>query len=686
MTFKNSRWFLIGIAFVSACSAPITSVLERENQKVRLSQVSKKKTGSRSLLPVDSNRIYSKETEKALKEKYTAYDKDESTGEDIMNMSLAEINVVAKSKNVPERAGKINLDFKVVVPSSLIDNKWQVRLTPFADKNGKIIEFDKILISGALFLKQQEKGYLMYQNFINSIIPDSTYMQHLFDEKGYQKTLYDLEEQFYYSWRKELLSQQRFIDWRSVRNKRHLLFNGLMERNRSSINSTNWKSMLPSYWLERDMLSVPGRWNNFLSPEYQLEQKSITAEDSIEISKRFFDYKRMMENERKKSLLDDKYNEYVRFPKESCKLDTVIQNGDNFEYYYTQNIEADEAIKLIKVTIDGEVIALDESKYQLPKSDTLTYYVSSMVQFLDRTPRYKRIIVSRHATANMTALINYKSGSTRFIEQIGKNKEEIDKVFETLHKLTFTGELVLDSVNMIATSSPEGPAQMNEQLAKQRAKELKAYLLDRSDDAEGVSLFQTRAIGEDWEKLSELIKSDESISNRADIISAISRTRNEDAKEKVLRGFKEYGYIRKELYPLLRAVNFKFHLHRREMVKDTMHTTVIDTAYMDAVTLLEGRQYKAALAVLDEFKDQNTAVCLMSLGYDKPAIEILRALPQNEDVLYLLAILYVRQKRFEEAISAFEQSCRLDPSKWYRGNLDPEINQIITDYKLNFEQ
>lgn len=51
-----------------------------------------------------------------------------------MNVSLADVNIVAKSKNVPERAGKITLDFKVDVPASLINNKWQIQLTPIADK------------------------------------------------------------------------------------------------------------------------------------------------------------------------------------------------------------------------------------------------------------------------------------------------------------------------------------------------------------------------------------------------------------------------------------------------------------------------------------------------------------------------------------------------------------------------
>jgi hypothetical protein len=666
-----------------SCAAPIVSVLERNGDRVRLSQIQRKNPMLQKTLP-DSTRMYSSETEKMLQEGYTVYDKYDD-GENIMSVSLLDVTIVAKSRNIPERAGKISIDFMVQVPAKLIDNKWQVQLTPFADKNGKRIQFDKILLSGAQFLKQQKRGYQMYQNFVSSIIPDSAYMQRLFDEKGFQKALFHFDEQFYDAWRKDLLSQSRFIDWRSIRNKRNMLFNGKMERNRASVNPNDWKNILPAYWLEREITDISGKWKNFLSAEYDFEKKIITMEDSIEISKRFFDYKRMMENERKKALMDEKYNEYVRFPKESCRLDTVIRVGDNFEYYYSQNIDADENIKKIDVMIDGEVIALDESRYNLPPSDTLTYFISSMVQFLDRSPKYKRIIRSRHSQAAVTAYINFTAGSTRFVETAGNNKEEIDKVMKTLHKLTFTGELVLDSVNMIATASPEGNNRINLNLSEARAQELKKYLLQQSDYPETAELFQPRAIGEDWGLLTELIRIDENIKNRTAILMAVGSEKNTDAKEWALRKFDDYPYIRQKLYPRLRAVKFDFHLHRKEMVKDTIHTTVVDTIYMDAVQMMENRQYHAALEVLEEYNDQNTAVCLMSLGYDKRAIEILEALRPDENTLYLLSILYVRENRFDEAISAFAKACELDVSKWYRGNLDPEISKLIIDYNLNFE-
>lgn len=686
---KEKIFFLIILSLlVFSCGTPIVSVLERNGERVGLSQVQRKSTSKRvrnNNAVIDTAQVYSAETVQKLKEGYSEYEKDEQ-GEDILSVSLADVQILAKSKNVAERAGKISIEFKVTVPSGLINNKWQVQLSPVAYKNGKKISFDKILLSGADFLKQQERGYTLYQNFINSIIPDSMYMRKLFNTKGYQKALFEMEESFYYAWLREQLSQTRFIDWHNVRNRRNLLFNGHMERNRASVNADSWKKNLPAYWLERDINNAPGNWSHYLSSEYSFEQRTITKEDSARIADRFYDNKRIMENERKKALVSDKYDEYVRFPRESCRLDTIIRVGDNFEYYYSQNIDADGNIRKIDVTIDGEIVALDESRYTLPQSDTLTFYISSMVQFLDRATRYKRIIVSRHATANQTAFINYKAGSSKFDEQIGNNKDEIDKVLETLHKLTFTGELVLDSVDMCATSSPEGSNLLNMQLSQQRAKELKSYLLKRTDDREAIQLFQANAIGEDWGKLTSLIRNDANISRRHEIVNTLSSIADNDKKELALRNFADYQYIRNELYPQLRAVNFRFHLHRREMVKDTIHTTVIDTVYMDAIKLLENRQYKSALPTLSEYNDHNTAVCLMSLGYDKQAIDILLSLPQNEDILYLLSILYVREKRFQDAIDSFRESCRLDSSKWYRGTLDPEINQLINDYNLNFEQ
>ena len=615
--------------------------------------------------------------------------KDSVTGEYITQMELSEITVVAKSKQVAERNGKINLDFIVTVPGELISNKWQVQLTPVAYKPADTLYLDRIFLSGADFAKMQRKGYMRYQAFMNSIIPDSLYLQKLFDEKGYRKALAELEEEYFQAWKHEVISKERWIDWSDKANARFALFNYRMERNKQAIAGYNSiLEYLPAYRLRREMDGkyIPSKWKIFAEGNYKIRTRNITPEDSASITRRFTDYAKMAENRKRKEQAGEMYEKYVRFPYEAARLDTVIKEGDNFVYYYKQELPATENTKKIDLTLDGQILSKDETKTQLPPSDTITYFISSMVQFLDRSPRYKKKIITRKDEVNLRAYVTYKSGATEFSEDIGDNRAEIDKVFETIHGINYTGEFLIDSIRMTATSSPEGSADMNLFLSKGRALALKKYLALRSDDREGVdTLFRPRWIGEDWNRLHELVLADDSLENKAYLLRIMKETDNPDNREYALRKYPaDYMRIRGKHYPLLRGVEFKFHLHRRNMLQDTIVMPVIDTTYMQAVKMIEDRQYRQALAILDVSypDDYNTAVCLMSLGYDKRALEIMTEQADTSDRNYLLAILYSRLKREEDALKMYVKSCDQDASKIWRGKLDPEINKLIVTYNL----
>lgn len=75
----------------------------------------------------------------------TMAERDSVTGEEMTVLQLDEVTIVARNRNIPERAGKVNLDFVVTVPGRLIDDKWQVQLTPVAYKRGRRIELERIL-------------------------------------------------------------------------------------------------------------------------------------------------------------------------------------------------------------------------------------------------------------------------------------------------------------------------------------------------------------------------------------------------------------------------------------------------------------------------------------------------------------------------------------------------------------
>ena len=665
----------------------VSCVTEQKMARVRISQPQMKEavadTGFR--LP----RQITWTDDKGKEHIVTEATKDSVTGEYITQMELSEITVMAKSKQVAERNGKINLDFIVTVPGELISNKWQVQLTPVAYKPADTLYLDRIFLSGADFAKMQKKGYMRYQAFMNSIIPDSLYLQKLFDEKGYKKALAELEEEYFQAWKHEVISKERWIDWSDKANARFALFNYRMERNRQAIAGYNSiLEYLPAYYLRREMDGkyIPSKWKVFAEGNYKIRTRNITPEDSVSITRRFTDYAKMAENRKRKEQAGEMYEKYVRFPYEAARLDTVIKEGDNFVYYYKQELPATENTKKIDLTLDGQILSKDETKTQLPPSDTITYFISSMVQFLDRSPRYKKKIITRKDEVNLRAYVTYKSGSTEFSEDIGDNRAEIDKVFETIHGINYTGEFLIDSIRMTATSSPEGSADMNLFLSRGRALALKRYLARRSDDREGVdTLFRPRWTGEDWNRLHELVLADDSLENKAYLLRIMKETDNPDSREYSLRKYPaDYKRIREKHYPLLRGVEFKFHLHRRNMLQDTVVMPVIDTTYMQAVKMIEDRQYRQALAILDVSypDDYNTAVCLMSLGYDKRALEIMAGQPDTSDRNYLLAILYSRLKREEEALKMYVKSCDQDASKIWRGRLDPEINKLIVTYNL----
>lgn len=617
----------------------------------------------------------------------TQAERDSITGEEITTVQLSEITVTAKSKQVAERNGKINLDFIVTVPGSLINNKWQLQLTPVAYKAQDTVLLDKIFLSGSDFAKMQKKGYLQYQAFLSSIIPDSLYLKEMFNQKGYKKAMEELENEYFQAWKNEVIQKERWIDWSDKLNARFVHFNFKVDKNRAAIEGYNsLLEYLPAYSMHRslDKKDIPSKWRMFAEGNHLIRTKDITPEDSISISKRFTDYKKIAENQRRKEMTEEMYDKYVRFPIQPARLDTIIKEGANFIYYYKQELPATENTKKIDLTLNGLILAKDETKTPLPPSDTLTYYVSSMIQFLDRTPRYKKKIISRKDEVNVTAYVNYKTASTTFDESIGENKKEIDKIYETIRNINFTGQFLIDSIYMTATSSPEGSSAMNLQLSKGRAVNLKKYLLQKTDDPEGVdSLFRPKWLGEDWDKLKKLIIEDDSISNKENV-NEILEISNLDSREKALQSHPYYSYIREKYYPKLRAVEFKFHLHRRDMIQDTIIMPVIDTTYQRAIKMIEEREYKQALVLLDEQypDDYNTAICLMSLGYDSRALEIMRKQPDTSNRNYILAILYVRLKKEDEAVKSYIKSCDQDESKIWRGKLDPEINTLIRTYNL----
>ena len=301
-----------------------------------------------------------------------------------------------------------------------------------------------------------------------------------------------------------------------------------------------------------------------------------------------------------------------------------------------------------------------------------------MLSFVDTVPRYRIRIVDKYLTVEDRNYIQFFVGDTRVVDTLGDNWRQLDKITGLMRQIVEQQEFWVDTITLTAASSPEGAYAFNDRLSQGRAAALKRYLVRRYGKSIDTMLI-VRWVAENWPELTQRIRTDKSIENREAILALIASEKNPDRREQAirLRFPKEYAYIRSVIYPQLRAVNFRYNLRRKGMVKDTIHTTELDTTYARGVELLQKRKYAKALYILNDYNDRNTVVAHLSLDHNERAMELLAAMPEDAATEYLRAIACSRLGRKEEGRRHFLEACRLDERMEYRGNLDPEIAELL---------
>ena len=473
-------------------------------------------------------------------------------GERVMALQIEQVTVVAKMRSIPERNGRVVLDFIVTLPRQLLGKSRSVVITPILHKPDESVALEDLVIRGGRFSLLQERDYWQYETYVERFRPDTV-----------------------------------------------------------------------------------GR--------------------------------------------EAAFNRFVKFPyPEDVRLDSLVEGRSTVTYYYSQEVKTDETSKKMLVTLQGQVLAVDDSAYRLPPSDTLSYVVSSMLSFVDTMPRYRIKVIDKFVTVEDRNYIQFFVGDTRVVDTLGDNRRQLDKITGLMRQIVEQQEFYVDTITLTAASSPEGAYAFNDRLSQGRAAALKRYLVRRYGRSIDTML-TVRWVAEDWAELTTRIRTDREIVNRDAILELIVAEKNPDRREQAIRQRfpKEYAYIRSVIYPQLRAVNFRYNLRRKGMVKDTIHTTELDTAYARGVELLQKRKYAKALYILNDYNDRNTVVAHLSLDHNERAMELLASLPKDAVTEYLKAIACSRLGRKEEGRRHFLEACRLDGRMEYRGNLDPEIAELL---------
>ena len=409
---------------------------------------------------------------------------------------------------------------------------------------------------------------------------------------------------------------------------------------------------------------------------------------TVSLAAKYYEaYNRYLGNNKKRlaEKLETTYKVTISFPYLSDpRLDSVLLRKGELRYYYTQRYRPTKNTHRLHLYFRGHIDAIDRSQYALANSDTLTYTVTSMLSLLDNEPRYMLKVIDKYVEVRDRNYITFPVGRANVIDTMGQNLVQLAKIERLMDTLINQYEFFVDSITIIASSSPDGSMATNNRIAGERARSIKERLV-RKFGHEVDTLIRTRSIGEDWALLKRLIRHNSDMPNWEQITAMIDQSGNLDVTEPQIRQQfpKDYAYMKEILYPQLRAVDFRYNLRRVDMVKDTVVLTVLDTTYMRGVQQLRDRDYVGALRTLNDYKSQNLAIVLLSLGYDEAALEILEQLPpaeKNARTDYLSAIALSRINRPHEGLEYYLKAIQADPVLKFRGNLDPEI-QIL--YKQN---
>ena len=555
--------------------------------------------------------------------------------------------VTARFRNVAERHGEVDLEFQIIVPEAMQDSKWQLRFFPDMYVLGDSIRLEPVVITGRDYRRAQLKGYQQYERFLASIVSDTT--------------------RFINVWQLELFLQRNIPEVYAFRS------------DSTEVSDEQFASV------------------------YGITEQQAVDHYTNKIAKRW--------NNRKKSLRDRMYRKYIKVPivTEGIRLDTILRdvNGD-FIYNYVQTISTRPKLRKVDIVLSGEVWESDRKVYLMSRSEPLTFYISSLSSFVDGKERYLTRVIERRAQANTACYVDFASGSSEVDISLSNNRDEIGRIRGNLAQLIEDTVYDLDSIVVTASASPEGSARANRALAQRRSESVCRFFedyirhyrdsLDREagfsigEDGEVVHgvhrpdiRFIARNGGENWKMLDALIRKDSTVTDaqKEEYTRLRASAADLDALEEGLRRQPYYRYLREQVYPRLRTVRFDFHLHRKGMVKDTVHTTELDTTYMLGVQAIRDRDYERAVSYLRTYADYNTAVAYCALDYNASALSILETLEPTAEVLYMRAVVYTRLGRVQEAVQCYVNSCELNPAYIHRGNLDPEIAALIKTYDLN---
>lgn len=643
---------------------------------------------------------------------------------DVSNLSA--LLTSAQGTNVPERNGIANTGFIVRVPKSLIDSRTQLTISPqIIFNNDSIIKLEDVIVRGSVFAAKQAEDYKAYEKYAASIVSKSEYDEKFLDHAAVDRDLKAKQnifyEEYHEAWEKQMayerwkeeredadaydlarkIGYRKEKEYEAKRSAREEAERRLAQgKDTSGVYDRHMRRFEKKYAkYPKDFNSssitiddVPKEFRELYAADRgfaDLENKLMTSDDSLAITKKRYKYDLIAVNERRDSLREERKLMMIPYPyRKDVLVDTIFDGSQDFVFYYPHKTILPMGAAEYKLKVENSIDVVGYPSYK-PESTSFTdYKISSLNDLIKPELERKGTKVMRNMYTHITIYPKFESGKSDFKIRYQDNREQLAKLKEEYQKYVLEPGYVLDSVVMQTTSSLDGTFMYNWTLSDKRGQALKKYIsADVFPTLDVENIFRHSFKGEDWNTLVAKIKERDDMLNKDVILSILGEVATledtDNAERKIKRTYKnDYKVMQDSIYPLLRKTAFVFFMHRPGMeVEEEMRYTTIE-GYQVALQQMRERKYWDAIKLLSENPDFNTVLCLMGMGENQKAYDLLLFLDKDADINYLLAIAACRLGYDNEAIEALKSACTEDPKKIDRIPFDPEIVQLIKKYKL----
>lgn len=396
--------------------------------------------------------------------------------------------------------------------------------------------------------------------------------------------------------------------------------------------------------------------------------------------------------------------ETLNFPIDDIILLGVDNNkGENTVITDSVELKASlyPGLDRVYIGVSGDIYEDTAHIYSFTMPERLEFPVISTSNLADMNEMvYDIIPMTRKANHGANYSIEFEKNNAILKEKLGDNAKVIADIKANLDDLMKNVDFDLDSIVISATSSPEGAIAVNTKFSeertiaisdyfktyidsrakyfKQRADSLRKclnedisslkeafgeeiiskkeldYLLDSlKKDLAKTELptinFKITPIAENWDDLYSLVAED-SVMNKQEkelFYATYEKFNNLDDRENEMKKHSYYNYMRETLYPKLRIVKFKFHMHRKGMEHDTVGIFTPSEKYKEGVKALKEFEFEKAEQILKNYPSYNTAVCFIVRHKPYQALQILESPQMKIDFEYYkaerdsLTLLYV---------------------------------------------